>query len=98
MGRGIAYNVGRIACEYASGFRANCAFLGELSLGGEVHHVNGVLPMVIEARNKAQMEIYFSNRKKEIQSKKSAMSVAKNYYQNMNKVRNVTPQFLDRKK
>ena len=52
----------------------------------------------IEARNKAQMEIYFSNRKKEIQSKKSAMSVAKNYYQNMNKVRNVTPQFLDRKK
>lgn len=29
----------------------NCAFLGELSLGGEVHHVNGVLPMVIEARN-----------------------------------------------
>ena len=29
MGRGIAYNVGRIACEYASGFRANCAFLGE---------------------------------------------------------------------
>lgn len=28
-----------------------CAFLGELSLGGEVHHVNGVLPMVIEARN-----------------------------------------------
>lgn len=27
------------------------AFIGELSLGGEVHHVNGVLPMVIEARN-----------------------------------------------
>lgn len=52
----------------------------------------------IEARNKSQMEIYFSNRKKEIQSRKSAMSVAKNYYQNMNKVRNVTPQFLDRKK
>lgn len=27
------------------------AFIGELSLGGEVRHVNGVLPMVIEARN-----------------------------------------------
>lgn len=52
----------------------------------------------IEARNKSQMEIYFSNRKKEIQSKRSAMSVAKDYYQNMNKVKNVTPQFLDRKK
>lgn len=52
----------------------------------------------IEARNKSQMEIYFSNKKKEVQSKKSAMSIAKDYYQNMNKVRNVTPQFLDKKK
>lgn len=30
---------------------SDCAFIGELSLGGEVHHVNGVLPMVIEAKN-----------------------------------------------
>lgn len=36
MGRGIAYNVGRIACEYASGFRANCAFLGETMVRGFV--------------------------------------------------------------
>ena len=36
MGRGIAYNVGRIACEYASGFRANCAFLGETVVRGLV--------------------------------------------------------------
>ena len=34
MGRGIAYNVGRIACEYADGFRANCAFLGETAVSG----------------------------------------------------------------
>ena len=36
----------------------NCAFLGELSLGGEVHHVNGVLPMVIEARNNGIKKIF----------------------------------------
>ena len=35
-----------------------CAFIGELSLGGEVHHVNGVLPMVIEARNNGIKRIF----------------------------------------
>lgn len=34
------------------------AFIGELSLGGEVHHVNGVLPMVIEARNNGIKRIF----------------------------------------
>lgn len=34
------------------------AFVGELSLGGEVHHVNGVLPMVIEARNNGIKRIF----------------------------------------
>lgn len=52
----------------------------------------------IEARNKAEMEVVFASRKKGIQSKKNAMSVAKNYYQNMNKVKHVSPQFLDQKK
>ena len=52
----------------------------------------------IEARNKAQMEIFFSGQKRKIQSQRNAMSVAKDYYQNMNKVKNVSPQFLDRKK
>lgn len=52
----------------------------------------------IEARNKAQMEIVFSGQKKRIQSQRNAMSVAKDYYQNMNKVKHVSPQFLDRKK
>ena len=52
----------------------------------------------IEARNKAEMEVVFNNQKKGLQSKKNAMSVAKNYYQNMNKVKHVSPQFLDQKK
>lgn len=52
----------------------------------------------IEARNKAQMDIFFSNQKKELQGKRNAMSVARDYYQNMNKVRHVSPQFLDQKK
>lgn len=36
----------------------DCAFIGELSLGGEVHHVNGVLPMVIEARDSGIKRIF----------------------------------------
>ena len=52
----------------------------------------------IEARNKAQMDIFFSNQKRELQGKRNAVSVARDYYQNMNKVRNVSPQFLDQKK
>jgi len=52
----------------------------------------------IEARNKAQMEVVFSSQKKALQSRRSAMSVARDYYQNMNKVKHVSPQFLDQKK
>ena len=52
----------------------------------------------VEARNKAQMEIFFSGQKKKIQSQRNAMSVVKDYYQNMNKVKHVSPQFMDRKK
>ena len=36
----------------------NSAFIGELSLGGEVKHINGVLPMVIEARNNGVENIF----------------------------------------
>ncbi len=36
----------------------DCAFIGELSLGGKVCKVDGVLPMVIEARNKGIKCIY----------------------------------------
>ena len=52
----------------------------------------------IEARNKTEMEVVFANQKKGLQSKRNAMSVARNYYQNMNKVKHVSPQFLDQKK
>lgn len=52
----------------------------------------------IEARNKAEMDLYFSKQKKGFQSKKNAMSVARDYYQSMNKVKHVSPQFLDHKK
>lgn len=52
----------------------------------------------VEARNKAQMEMFFNTQKKGLQSKRNAMSVARDYYQNMNNVKHVTPQFLDRKK
>lgn len=36
----------------------NCAFLGELSLAGELRPINGVLPMVIKAREIGIKEIY----------------------------------------
>ena len=52
----------------------------------------------IEARNKTQMDVYFANQKRGLQSKRSAMSVARDYYQNMNKVKHVSPQFMDWKK
>lgn len=52
----------------------------------------------IEARNKAEMSVVFSKQKRGLQGKRNAMSVARDYYQNMNKVKYVSPQFLDRKK
>lgn len=52
----------------------------------------------IEARNKAQMDVYFANQKKGLQSKRNAMTVARDYYQSMNKIKHVSPQFLDQKK
>lgn len=52
----------------------------------------------VEARNKAQMEVVFNTQKKSLQGKRNAMSVARDYYQNMNNVKHISPQFLDRKK
>lgn len=40
-----------LATNQLAGDFSDCAFLGELSLGGEVKKINGVLPMAIEARN-----------------------------------------------
>lgn len=52
----------------------------------------------IEARNKTAVEQYFREARKAIQVKKNAMAAAQDYYQNMNKVKNVAPQFMDTKK
>ncbi len=73
----------------------------------EIHNLQELITRVteksasiqaLEARNKTQMDVVFSNRKKELQSRRNAMSVARDYYQTMNKVKYVTPQFLDKKK
>ncbi len=37
---------------------SDCAFIGELSLSGDVKRVNGVLPMVIEARNAGVKRVF----------------------------------------
>ena len=73
----------------------------------QIHNLQGLISKVtekstaiqaIEARNKAQMDIVFSTQKREVQNRRNAMSVARDYYQNMNKVKHVSPQFLDHKK
>ena len=73
----------------------------------QIHNLQGLIAKVtekstaiqaIEARNKAQMDIVFSTQKREVQNRRNAMSVARDYYQNMNKVKHVSPQFLDHKK
>ena len=39
----------------------NCAFVGELSLNGEVQKINGVLPMVIRAQREKVENIFVPN-------------------------------------
>ena len=73
----------------------------------QIHNLQGLISKItekstaiqaIEARNKAQMDIVFATQKKEVQNRRNAMSVARDYYQNMNKVKHVSPQFMDHKK
>ena len=73
----------------------------------QIHNLQGLISKVTEkstaiqaneARNKAQMDIVFATQKKEVQNRRNAMSVARDYYQNMNKVKHVSPQFMDHKK
>ena len=72
-----------------------------------IHNLQGLISKItekstaiqaIEARNKAQMDIVFATQKKEVQNRRNAMSVARDYYQNMNKVNHGSPQFMDHKK
>ncbi len=52
----------------------------------------------LEKRNKAAIETYFSDRKKELQHRKTASSVVQQYYKAANKLNVINPQFLDKKK
>lgn len=52
----------------------------------------------LEARNKSQMEQYFQREKKNMQVKRTSMRAARDYYENMNKVQVVPPQFMDSRK
>lgn len=52
----------------------------------------------LEARNKSQMEQYFQQEKKNMQVKRTSMRAARDYYENMNKVQVVPPQFMDSRK
>lgn len=52
----------------------------------------------LEARNKAEIEQYFQREKKNLQVKHTSMRAARDYYENMNKVQVVPPQFMDSRK
>ena len=52
----------------------------------------------LESRNKTSSEGIFANRKKELQHRKTASSVARHYYEATNRLNVVNPQFLDKKK
>lgn len=52
----------------------------------------------LEARNKVAIEGIFANRKKELQHRKTASSVARHYYETTNRLNVINPQFLDKKK
>ena len=52
----------------------------------------------LEARNKIAIENIFRNRKKELQHKKTASTVARQYYTAANKLNVIQPQFMDKKK
>lgn len=47
-----------IAGKQAIFDHSDCAFIGELSLGGDVRRIDGVLPMVIEARANGIKSVY----------------------------------------
>jgi len=46
------------AAKQLDGDFKDCAFIGELSLGGDIKHINGVLPMVMAARDRGVKNIY----------------------------------------
>lgn len=51
-----------------------------------------------EERNKETIKAHFSKLKKEVYQIKNSQKIAQNYYNSMNKLNFVDPQFLDKKK
>lgn len=51
-----------------------------------------------EERNKQAIAVHFSTYKKEIRQFKASRNATTNYYKSMNKLQNVQPVFMDRKK
>lgn len=51
-----------------------------------------------EERNKDAVKAHFTKLKKEVYQIKNSQKIAQNYYNNMNKLNFVDPQFLDKKK
>lgn len=58
----------------------------------------GAAIQVQEARNKALVEQFFAQRKKELQKGRRSSKAALDYYRSMNQTQVVMPQFLDKKK
>jgi len=52
----------------------------------------------VEKRNKTAIEGIFKSRKKELQHRKNASSVARHYYNATNKLNVINPVFMDKKK
>lgn len=52
----------------------------------------------IEARNKVAVEMLFRNRKRTLQHRKNASSVARHYQKTYKKLDEISPQFIDNKK
>ncbi len=64
---------------------------------GEVTALSNSI-QAIEARNKKMVEQYFREEKLSLSKQRNSSKVSLNYYNNMNKVNNVPPQFMDEKK
>lgn len=58
----------------------------------------GVSIQAQEARNKALVEQFFTQRKQELQKGRRSSKIALDYYRNMNQTQVVMPQFMDKKK
>lgn len=79
-----------IASKQIKPIEKDSAFVGELSLGGDVKHINGVLPMVIEARNNGIKQIFIPEDNKDEASVVDGITIysVKNVRQLINHINN----------